>query len=641
MLTTDASGGNTRYFYDAAHRQIRAEFPGHQSGVDRDAVDYAYLLTDQMESRTDQNGDTVLYGYDAAGRQTSLTYPDNSQDTFGYDLAGRLISASAGQYSTGFPLTRTYDPANRLIEETQSGRSVEYSYDRRHLKTSIQDSSGAVTTRTYTARGELDEVGASGMTYADYSYDAAGRQTSKALGNGSLTRMGYDVRNRTIRMTHELGTQDLQSLAYAYDAVGSKLLEENLTFPSRSQAFAYNNADRLVDWARGVPGGTASLTQAWVLDPLANWTTFTVNGVPEPRVHNASNELRSRGSTNLEYDANGNLTHDGTYVYAWDYNNRLQHVALAADNSPISDFAYDALGRRVQRVDAVAAETTEYVYDDEQVIEEYAPGPLRIASMAYGAYIDEPIVRCNSAGDLFYYHTNALFSPVALTDQAGAVVERYEYDAYGTVQTYDAAWSNPQAASRVGSPVTFTGRRLEPETGLLYFRARYYSPDQGRFIGRDPFGYVDGANLYRAYFVPNATDPTGNFLWCDDECDQEGEKQWTFEAIDFCHNNPNNGTCLRTHPNGIWIWIKGKCETCELQCCWWLLGLAERLNWDDAESRWYRVDAGRPNTTIGDSRGLAQDANDFSTQDRDFAKDFIEARCLDGTLALTNPPPGL
>ena len=46
-------------------------------------------------------------------------------------------------------------------------------------------------------------------------------------------------------------------------------------------------------------------------------------------------------------------------------------------------------------------------------------------------------------------------------------------------------------------------------SGLMYFRARYYSGDLGRFVSRDPLGYVDGMNLYRGYFVPGGVDPSG------------------------------------------------------------------------------------------------------------------------------------
>ena len=58
----------------------------------------------------------------------------------------------------------------------------------------------------------------------------------------------------------------------------------------------------------------------------------------------------------------------------------------------------------------------------------------------------------------------------------------------------------------------YTGRREDLETGLLFFRARFYSAQLGRFISRDPLGFVDGMSLYRAYFVPDGVDPSGLFI---------------------------------------------------------------------------------------------------------------------------------
>src|SRR6185503_20160696 len=77
--------------------------------------------------------------------------------------------------------------------------------------------------------------------------------------------------------------------------------------------------------------------------------------------------------------------------------------------------------------------------------------------------------------------------------------------------------------SRVGNPFTFTGRELDAETGLMYFRARTYDTVQGRFKQRDPAGYADGMNLYRAYFASNGFDPFG-LTECKNECTEEGVK---------------------------------------------------------------------------------------------------------------------
>jgi len=94
----------------------------------------------------------------------------------------------------------------------------------------------------------------------------------------------------------------------------------------------------------------------------------------------------------------------------------------------------------------------------------------------------------------------------------GEVVERYSYTAYGktTFHNPDGSVKQEQSSS-VGNPYYFTGRRLDSETGLYYYRARYYDVDLGRFIGRDPIGYKGGINLYEYVgdSPTNRTDPSG------------------------------------------------------------------------------------------------------------------------------------
>jgi len=194
-------------------------------------------------------------------------------------------------------------------------------------------------------------------------------------------------------------------------------------------------------------------------------------------------------------------------------------VINTAGPDPVQTFAYDGLDRVTAAVDASAADTgaaapdddnrvTDYVHFRRRCVEErdprggetHDPNHL-LRQYVWGDYIDELIQqREYHPGDPdwfrdYYLLSDLHFRAVALTDRCGGVVEGYETDAYG--RTHIAC----DAFDAVRLPVPrcahlFTGRYLDAETGLHYFRARHYHPALGRFMQRDPKGYEEGANLY-------------------------------------------------------------------------------------------------------------------------------------------------
>ena len=94
----------------------------------------------------------------------------------------------------------------------------------------------------------------------------------------------------------------------------------------------------------------------------------------------------------------------------------------------------------------------------------------------------------------YYYHFDGLGSIAALSEEDVNIVETYTYDVFGTPAIFDPDGGQISESS-VSNPYIFTGRRYDDETGLYYYRARYYAPVIGRFLQTDPIGYADGIVL--------------------------------------------------------------------------------------------------------------------------------------------------
>ncbi|NLW84175.1 MAG: RHS repeat-associated core domain-containing protein [Phycisphaerae bacterium] len=192
--------------------------------------------------------------------------------------------------------------------------------------------------------------------------------------------------------------------------------------------------------------------------------------------------------------------------------------------------AYVALGRRIEKVDAIAGTTRRYYYDDQRVaVQTQVSGSVETDDryFVFGNYIDETLLMHVDAADLYYAHDH-LYSPVALFAANGTVAERYEYDAYGSIQILNSQFLILNS-SQHGNPYAFTGRERDTlDAGrrtLMYYRARTYDPEIGRFMQRDPLMYVDGMNVYE--YVKSSPlkyiDPFG--LSSNDEC-SEGDVEY-------------------------------------------------------------------------------------------------------------------
>lgn len=148
---------------------------------------------------------------------------------------------------------------------------------------------------------------------------------------------------------------------------------------------------------------------------------------------------------------------------------------------------------------------TYYVYDEQNIIAEYDQNGKQTASYIHGPNIDEPLA-AEIRNNRIYYHADGLGTITALTNHMGITVQKYDYDSFGNIKfTPFPHW--------IKQPYTYIAREFDSETGLYYYRARYYDPKAGRFITKDPIGFGGGINKY-AYVKNNPLRYVDSFgLW--------------------------------------------------------------------------------------------------------------------------------
>jgi RHS repeat-associated protein len=282
---------------------------------------------------------------------------------------------------------------------------------------------------TYDNADRLTQISQSN-TNTSFAYDNANRRTSLTLPNNVVVSYGYDNDSRLTGITYQFGSTTLGNLTYIYDQLGR-----------RTQV-----------------GGSFARTG--------------LAGVVTSAFYDAANEVTNWNGLVLNYDANGNMSSDGSNTFTWNARNqvaKLNNVSLQ----------YDAFGRRIQN-----AAGASFLYDGVNPAQELS-GNTVIANLLSGG-IDEIFNRTDSAG-VFTPLKDAMGSTIALVDSNGNLQTSYTYDPYGGTSV--TGTSN-------GNEFQYTGRENEGN-GLYFYRARYYSPLLGRFISEDPLGFAgSGPNLY-------------------------------------------------------------------------------------------------------------------------------------------------
>lgn len=647
-IVTGAGVSNDTTFelfkYDGLSRIIRAE-------DDDSVVTRSYDSLSRITSET-LNGQTATSIYDGVGNRTQCTYPGGRVITCTYDELDRLKTASDGG---GTIATYDYVGPDRVERrEYGNGTRTDYEYDgilpnpsgdfgvKQIIRTTHSVILGGtiIDDRTYTwdpmfNKKQRKDIrpGGSQLTH-DYAYDAIYRMTRATATDMAPTVVrdtDYDfdgVGNRT-QVTGGPNPGSYAMNAASPDPADLQMNQYTNTAFDHRRYDANGNLISSFECLEGDVNGDLSLNSS----DVSPFVTDLLTGGPV----SCESDTNSDGSIDgLDVQRFIELILETTsaipdYSIMYDYRNQMVEYADTLTGERHT-YAYDALGRRITRIldaDGTAGGPTEtrYFYDEWQVIEEQNGIGTTQATYVYGLYIDE-ILNMQRGSD-FYYHADDYYNVMALTNAAGTVVERYEYDDYG--RAVDPTTLNPIAGtpSGIGNPYLFTGRRLDPETGWYYYRTRYLDPLSGRFTTRDSIGtWGDEVSLGNAFAFAGSNpwtygDPFGMF--CDDLCSPEGSIgncrvtgiatvpigwkkerveglkasiEITAKMLESAKGRPGIGQIgkmlarvLRAVPNvganlsktrGFKMLLQVEWNKCQKECCWvfW-----ERLNWDGGHSK--------------------------------------------------------
>jgi RHS repeat-associated protein len=504
---------------------------------------FVYDAAGNLTRRTDRNGRVIEYTYDNLYRRTQENWLDEYETSvrtidWTFDAAGQLTAASdlAADY------TYTYDALGRATTLTHDivglGSQVimNHTFDalgnRTQLAATIGGTADFVTEYTYDALRRMTRIQQHGVSGGnavaekriDLTYDAASQWQSitryadlaatKVVATSAYT---FDAVGRMTSLDHSQGSTSLAGYSWQYDA-GSRVTQF-VSLLDGTVDYNYDNTNQLTGAAYSAGAGlpTAPPDESYAYDANGN---RTITGY----VTGPNNQLLSDGTYDYEYDNEGNRTlrtniaTGETTEYQWDHRNRLIKITDRDDTAEITqtaEYTYDFQNRRIAKSLSTLhspLSTTYYLYDgnrwqrgnagDHIALQFNADGNLTNRYL-YGPAVDQiladeqldELLGPTSSGDVLW----------PLTDNLGTVRDIAEFDdvtGITSVANHIVYNAFGQIISETNQDVdhryAFTGRERDDESGLNYYRERFYDPRDGRFLNEDLSGFPAGdANLNR------------------------------------------------------------------------------------------------------------------------------------------------
>jgi RHS repeat-associated protein len=504
---TDGNSHTTTYTYTDFNDVATTSYPNVNTSTGFDRISLAYDQYGRCTSRTDGNGVVTQYSYSADGLPVTVQYPTTSNNVYlsydGFDRVAGMSDATAGT-STIPGSVYTYDDNDFLLSSsvTYTGlpqRSISYTYWPDGTRASMVTPAGTFS-YDYDGVGRLNQLTNPFSETSTWGYRDNGWLQTQTLSNGSYTTytlnaLGLTTDLKTLKSdnTTVLSEFSVPSTS-GYDGVGN-LLSLTASLPAATtyngtNTYAYDTKNQLTSEVSTRNGGyTNSFAYDGGATPGAGNPT-TLRGVSVS--YNSDNQNNA-----YTWDGNGNPTTYKGNTLTFDVENRMTSYGTTLTAG------YNAWSLRAWKQPSGGSKTY-FLYDGMQPVCELDGSGNVTATNTFGA--NGLLSRRVSSSSTFYTF-----------DMQGGVAQRLNssqtvlgssmFDAFGNgigitsdpFSGYEAQW----------------GSYTDTETGLVSCDLRYYDGGTGRFVNRDPIGYVGGINIY-GYCVNNPiryTDPLGLNSW--------------------------------------------------------------------------------------------------------------------------------
>ncbi|OFZ13254.1 MAG: hypothetical protein A2X86_16015 [Bdellovibrionales bacterium GWA2_49_15] len=463
-----------------------------------------------LESELDPNGNLKTYQYDNLDRLVKKILPDNIYE-FDFDSRGNLTLAKNNISELEFEYAAT-EKGYQVATARSRGLGIKSDYPEYELNFDFDSSGNRILMGTATGNFL-------------YGFDLLDRQTSLANHKGEIFTFNYDLANRLRELTrpngksqfdfddtnfltsiqHKKGSDIIKSVLYERDSIGNRT---KMTTPSGDFIFGYDSNNQLLNSSNPEVTGNFA-TEIFNYDAIGNRT--------DDQLGNYLFDLTKQRLTEdsryfYYYDLNGNLTSKqsktlGGEVENFIYNSENQLVRFERYENNVlvksADYFYNALAQRVEKVvvdhqNSANNLTRRFVYHDNEILHEMDAANQVLSTYTHsGLRTDDTLaVDVTSIGaqagvatssGSFYFLKDGLGSITEITDSTGEIIQRYIYSAFAKLLSIRDQ-NNQETQFPIVTPYfTYTNREFDAESGLYYYRTRFYSADIGRFLSSDSY----------------------------------------------------------------------------------------------------------------------------------------------------------